>query len=148
MTFLSSDIGASLRQRFFGSLPTARPANLFWQQPTKALLLTLRSGTEGLTASEAARRLEETGPNAFHEPIRQRLLAKIAKRVLNPLIAILLVAAAISGITGDVGSFAIIVMVIAGSITLDILQEHHAEVTVETLRARSPSRQTSAATAR
>jgi magnesium-transporting ATPase (P-type) len=122
MTFFSNDVGASLRQRFSGSPPTARPVNLFWQQPTKALLLTLRSGTEGLTASEAARRLEETGPNAFHEPIRPRLLAKSAKRVLNPLIAILLVAAAI------------IVMVVAGSITLDIVQEHHAEVAVETLR--------------
>ena len=87
-----------------------------------------------MTAPEAARRLEETGPNAFHEPIRQRLLAKIAKRILNPLIAILLVAAAITGITGDAGSFAIIVTVIAGSITLDIVQEHHAEVAVETLR--------------
>jgi Mg2+-importing ATPase len=62
------------------------------------------------------------------------VLAKIAKRVLNPLIAILLVAAAISGVTGDIASFAIIVVVIAGSITLDIAQEHHAEVTVETLR--------------
>ena len=136
MLFFSSDTGATLRQRFSGSLPTtaARQANLFWQQPTKALLLTLRSRSEGLTASEAARRLEEAGPNAFHEPIRQRLLAKIAKRILNPLIAILLVAAAISGITGDAGSFAIIVTVIAGSITLDIVQEHHAEVAVETLR--------------
>ena len=136
MIFFSSDIGASLRQRFSGSLPTdaARTANLFWQQPTKALLLTLRSRSEGLTASEAARRLEETGPNAFHEQIRQRLLAKVAKRMLNPLIAILLVAAAVSGITGDAGSFAIIVTVIVGSIALDIVQEHHAEVAVETLR--------------
>jgi P-type Mg2+ transporter len=136
MIFFSNDIGASLRQRLSGSLPTnaVRPADLFWQQPTKTLLLTLRSRSEGLSAAEAARRLEETGPNAFHEPIRQRLLNKIAIRILNPLIAILLVAAAVSGLTGDAGSFAIIVAVVAGSITLDIVQEHHAVVAVETLR--------------
>jgi Mg2+-importing ATPase len=134
MTFFPS--GAALRLRLSGSRPVmaSQPAGLFWQQPTQTLLLTLRSGRGGLTASDAAGRLKEIGPNAFHEPIRQRVLTKIAKRVVNPLIAILLVAAVISGVTGDIASFAIIVAVIAGSITLDIVQEHHAEVAVETLR--------------
>jgi len=113
---------------------SAAAANLFWKQPAEALLATLQSRREGLTATAAADRLREVGPNAFHEPVRQRLLAKIAKRVLNPLIAILLVAAAISSLSGDVASFVIIVTVIAGSIGLDIVQEHHAEVAVETLR--------------
>jgi Mg2+-importing ATPase len=136
MTVLSSGTGLTLRRRLLGNGPRAAapPANLFWQQPTDSLLAALRTRRDGLSASEAETRLAETGPNAFHEPIRQRLLAKIAKRVLNPLIAILLVAAAISGLTGDIGSFAIIVTVIAGSISLDIVQEHQAEVTVETLR--------------
>jgi Mg2+-importing ATPase len=130
MTFFVKHSFPLRRQR----LPSTAPANPFWQQPADTLLAALQSRREGLTVSVAADRLAKVGPNAFHEPVRQRLLAKIAKRVLNPLIAILLVAAAISSISGDIASFAIIVTVIAGSITLDIVQEHHAEVAVETLR--------------
>jgi len=106
----------------------------FWLQPTESLLAEVASRRDGLSATEAAQRLARNGPNAFRPPVRQALLAKIAKRILNPLVAILLVAAAISGITGDLGSFAIILAVITFSITLDIVQEHHAEVAAETLR--------------
>jgi Mg2+-importing ATPase len=131
MTFFVKHSFPMRRQRLAAD---PAPADLFWQKPADALLAELLSRREGLTASAAADRLEKVGPNAFHEPVRQRLLAKIAKRVLNPLIAILLVAAAISSISGDIASFVIIVTVIAGSIGLDIVQEHHAEVAVETLR--------------
>jgi Mg2+-importing ATPase len=131
MTFFVKHSFPMRRQRLAAD---PAPADLFWQKPADALLAGLQSRREGLTASVAADRLAQVGPNAFHEPVRQRLLAKIAKRVLNPLIAILLVAAAISSISGDIASFVIIVTVIAGSIGLDIVQEHHAEVAVETLR--------------
>ncbi|WP_296517783.1 magnesium-translocating P-type ATPase [Rhodopseudomonas sp.] len=106
----------------------------FWLQPTDALLADLHSRREGLSVSDAAARIKQYGPNAFHAAIKQSLLSKIGKRILNPLIAILLVAAAISSISGDLGSFVIILTVITISITLDIVQEHHAEVAVETLR--------------
>jgi Mg2+-importing ATPase len=106
----------------------------FWLQATGALLKALDSRPEGLKAGDAAQRIRQYGPNAFHEAIKQSLLSKIFKRIFNPLIAILLVAAAISSISGDLGSFAIILTVITISITLDIVQEHHAEVAVETLR--------------
>jgi Mg2+-importing ATPase len=106
----------------------------FWLKPIDGLLVEFGSRREGLNSGEASRRLARDGPNAFHPPVQQALLAKIGKRLLNPLVAILLVAAAISGITGDLGSFAIILIVITFSITLDIVQEHHAEVAAETLR--------------
>ncbi len=63
-----------------------------------------------------------------------RLLAKIAKRFAEPLVAILLVAAAISGVTGDLTSFAIILAVISLSIFLDVVQEHRAEAAAEALK--------------
>jgi magnesium-transporting ATPase (P-type) len=85
----------------------------FWLQPPEDQLRALNSRREGLTSKESATRLKQFGPNAFHEPVKQRLLTKTAKRILNPLVAILLVAAAISSISGDFGSFAIIVAVIA-----------------------------------
>lgn len=106
----------------------------YWQAPTDELLTRLAAGRGGLSTTDATRRLSQYGRNAFHRSTRQALLIKIGKRVFNPLVAILLVAAAISGISGDVGSFAIIVTVITFSIALDIVQEHHAEIAVETLR--------------
>src|SRR5581483_3650054 len=59
---------------------------------------------------------------------------KIAKRFAEPLVAILLVAATISGFTGDVASFGIIVAVIALSIILDVVQEQRAELAVDALK--------------
>jgi magnesium-transporting ATPase (P-type) len=63
-----------------------------------------------------------------------RLAVKVAKRFAEPLIAILLVAAAISGFTGDMASFAIIVVVIVLSIALDVVQEQRAEQAADALR--------------
>lgn len=107
---------------------------LFWLQPIETLLAQFESRREGLSSDEAAHRLARYGRNAFHPPAGQSLLAKIGKRMLNPLVAILLVAAAISSISGDLGSFVIILTVITFSITLDIVQEHHAEAAAENLR--------------
>ncbi|MEY9632990.1 Mg2+-importing ATPase [Bradyrhizobium japonicum] len=50
------------------------------------------------------------------------------------MIAMLLAAALVSGLSGDVGSFVIIATVLSLSITLDIVQEHRAELTAEALR--------------
>lgn len=107
---------------------------LFWQQPLESAFAALESRRTGLASDEATKRLQAFGPNTLREPVGQRLLAKITKRALNPLIAILLVATVISGASGDLGSFVIILSVMAISNTLDIVQEHHAEVAVETLR--------------
>jgi P-type Mg2+ transporter len=68
------------------------------------------------------------------ESPRLDILRKIARRFAEPLVAILLVAAAISGATGDLGSFAIILTVIVLSIALDLLQEHRAERAADALK--------------
>jgi P-type Mg2+ transporter len=65
---------------------------------------------------------------------RTRLLARVAKRFAEPLVAILLIAAAISGATGDLTSFAIILAVVSLSIVLDVVQEHRAELAAEALK--------------
>jgi Mg2+-importing ATPase len=55
-------------------------------------------------------------------------------RFANPLVLILLGAAAVSAFTGDVASFAIIGVVVALSVSLDFLQEYRAERAVEALQ--------------
>jgi P-type Mg2+ transporter len=106
----------------------------FWCRPLDTLLAETQSRAAGLTAAEAAERLARVGPNAVVEAPRRRLALKVAKRFAEPLVAILLVAAAISGFTGDIASFAIISTVIVLSIVLDIVQEHRAEQAADALR--------------
>ncbi len=112
-----------------GTLPAE-----FWQLPEDILFCKLDSDTNGLSQSEAERRLAIFGANRVEASKSRSILEKIGRRVLNPLVAMLLVAAAVSGLSGDLGSFVIIVAVLSLSLTLDIVQEHRAELTAEALR--------------
>jgi P-type Mg2+ transporter len=106
----------------------------FWREPTDALFRTLAASPDGLSQAEADRRLVIFGENAVESSQSRSILRKLGQRVLNPLFAMLLVAAAVSGLSGDLGSFFIIVTVVAMSLVLDIVQEHRAEQTAEALR--------------
>jgi Mg2+-importing ATPase len=65
------------------------------------MLTRLGSGPRGLATEEAERRLAETGPNTVADRPRLEIAAKIGRRLVEPLVAILLVAALVSGQTGD-----------------------------------------------
>jgi Mg2+-importing ATPase len=106
----------------------------FWCQTNDALLTSLTSQRAGLSQIEAERRVRSFGQNRTETVQSLSILRKIGQRLLNPLVAILLVAAAISGFSGDLGSFVIIATVIAISLALDIVQEHRAELAAEALR--------------
>lgn len=106
----------------------------FWTAPIDVLFAQVQSRGQGLTSAEAAERLQRFGANLVIQSKPKRLLGRIAKRFADPLVAILLVAAAISGVTGDVASFAIILMVVSLSISLDIVQEQRADTAVEALK--------------
>ena len=106
----------------------------FWCTASDALLALLRTQTSGLSQADAEHRLRSFGLNRVETTQTRSILRKLGHRILNPLVAILLVAAAISGFSGDLGSFVIIVCVVAMSLTLDIVQEHRAERAAEALR--------------
>lgn len=88
----------------------------FWQLPKDVLFYKLGSDANGLSQSEAERRLAIFGSNRVEASKSPSVLQKIGRRVLNPLVAMLLLAAAASGVSGDVGSFAIIVAVLSLSL--------------------------------
>ncbi|HEY7665330.1 MAG TPA: magnesium-translocating P-type ATPase [Xanthobacteraceae bacterium] len=106
----------------------------FWSLPAPELLERLTTRSAGLSSPEAESRLARYGANTVAEPPRLDILRKIARRFAEPLVAILLIAAAISGLTRDFGSFAIILTVITLSIVLDLVQEHRAERAAEALK--------------
>lgn len=106
----------------------------FWTQSNDEILRKLSAKAEGLSLAEASERLRRYGPNRAVAGLPRTLAAKLAKRIAEPLIAILLIAAGISGATGDWQSFIIIVIIVLFSIGLDILQEQKAESAVEALK--------------
>lgn len=106
----------------------------FWRVPSATLLSALDARRTGLTQSEAAARIERFGPNLFEAAQGGPLFSKLVARLSNPLVAILIVAAAVSGMSGDYGSLVIILAVISLSLTLDIVQEHRAEQAASALR--------------
>jgi len=88
----------------------------------------------GLTSQQAAERLARFGPND-PAPVRRGALAlEILLLFLNPLVVILLVAALISAILGDRVDAAIIVLIVALSISIDFTQTFRSRRAIERLR--------------
>jgi len=99
-------------------------------------LVSLNSTAQGLTSAVAEERLAETGPNRIAETPRRHLVWEFAKRFRNPLVLVLLFAAALAAGTGDPASFVIIAGIVMSSVLLDFIQEQRAQIAVEKLRER------------
>ena len=109
-------------------------AEPFWTVPQGTMIARLGSIPLGLASAEAERRLGAAGPNTVADRPRLEIAAKIGRRLIEPLVAILLVAALVSGLTGDWPGFAIIACIVAVSVGLDVVQGHRAELAAERLR--------------
>ena len=112
----------------------SRPERKFWQIALADLERELGADAKGLTASEAALRRLRYGPNALEERRRLSLPLKFLSRFRNPLVIILLVAAGVSALTGDLTSFIIISTIVLMSAALDTVQEFRAEQAAEALK--------------
>jgi Mg2+-importing ATPase len=106
----------------------------FWNEPIELLYAELGTGPEGLTASEATRRLLRYGPNDATGLHRPHAVVRFIGRFRNPLVILLLVASALSALTGDVASFTIVVTIVLLSVLLDFVQETRAQSTVDALQ--------------
>jgi len=94
---------------------------------------------DGLTAAEAAKRLEQFGPNKLQEGKKKSLLERFLGELADPMIIILIVAAAISGVTafysGESFTDVIIIMaVVIINAVLGVVQESKAEAAIEALQ--------------
>ncbi|HEY6025437.1 MAG TPA: HAD-IC family P-type ATPase, partial [Pseudolabrys sp.] len=106
----------------------------FWCAGDAELLSKFDTTAGGLSGAEAARRLRAIGRNAVAEPARRNMLGKILRRLIEPLIAILILAAIVSAAVGDLASGVIILAILTVSIGLEVTQEHNAEKAVEALK--------------
>ncbi|TFG62169.1 MAG: calcium-translocating P-type ATPase, PMCA-type [Spirochaetales bacterium] len=93
--------------------------------------------TFGLTSEEAAKRLMEYGPNRLTAKKQKTLVRRFFEQLNNALIYILLAAAVISGLAGEVSDAVIIVAVVLVNALVGVLQESKAEKSLEALQKMS-----------
>ena len=106
----------------------------WWLEPLSAEAADLATTATGLSGAEAKARLARFGPNLFRERQDKSLLLQYLSRFRNPLVAILIVASAVSAFTGEVTNFLIITGIVLLSVTLDFVQEYRANAAAEKLR--------------
>lgn len=109
-------------------------------QSSNEVLKELNTTSEGLSDSEADKRLELNGKNKLAEANKMSLIARLLGQLKDPMILVLLAAALISGITAAYAneSFADVIIIIAVVIINSILgvyQENKAEKAIEALQA-------------
>ena len=94
----------------------------------------LKSTRDGLTSEEAARRLEQFGPNELQAGGRVSPWAILLEQFKNVLIIILLVATALSAFLGHGVEAIAITVIVLFAVILGFLQEYRAERAIEALR--------------
>jgi hypothetical protein len=87
----------------------------------------------GLTNALAAARLAADGPNTVAAPPRRRLAARIAHQLTDPLVALLLAAAVVTAVLGDLPDTAIIALVITVNTAIGVAQEVRADRAIAAL---------------
>ena len=104
------------------------------QKDIQVTLDDLGSSREGLSSEEAARRLEEYGRNELKEKQQRTLFMMILDQFKDFMILVLLAAAVISGVIGEVtDTIAIIVIVVLNAI-IGFVQEFRAEKAMKALK--------------
>jgi Ca2+-transporting ATPase len=88
----------------------------------------------GLTAQEARRRLEEHGPNEIADRERRGLLRTLKGVATEPMFLLLLAAAAIYLVVGDLGEGLLLAFFAVVTVGLVILQERRSEHALDALR--------------
>lgn len=112
--------------------PTVAPEPA--QAPQAQVFALLGSSANGLTEPEAARRLAEHGPNEPEASPGASPLRTLIELFGNPLVLMLLVAAAISGVLGDRIGAGIIVAMVLLSVMLNYVLSYRSKRAAERLR--------------
>ncbi|ALV21834.1 cation-translocating P-type ATPase [Carnobacterium antarcticum] len=109
----------------------------FFTQDEAAVLKQMQTSEEGLTSQEAEKRIAEYGPNQLDEGKTKSLLMKFLDQFKDFMIIVLLVAAVVSGVFGDISDAVIILVVVILNAVLGVVQEAKAEEAINALREMS-----------
>ena len=108
-------------------------------QTPEELIAGLNTSADGLSSAEAAARLEKYGPNKLKDAEKPTLLQRFIEQLKDPMLIILMIAAAVSAVTNFISgeSFAevfIILIVVLLNAVLGVFQESKAEAAIEALQ--------------
>ena len=111
-----------------------------YTQSAEEVLRDLGVGAEGLTTAQAEERLAKYGPNKLKEAEKPTLLQRFIEQLKDPMLIILLAAAAVSALTGmlsgepEWAEVIIILAVVLLNAILGVVQESKAEAAIEALQ--------------
>lgn len=104
------------------------------QKGLKEVIEVLRTSLQGLSSEEARRRLGEYGPNELKEGKKKTLFGKFLDQFKDFMIIVLMAAAVIAGIMGEVNSIIAIVVIVILNAIIGFVQEYRAEKAMESLK--------------
>jgi P-type Mg2+ transporter len=90
---------------------------------------------QGLTSQEAEAKLREYGPNDPTPTKRRSGITELLFLFLNPLVIILLIAAALAGFLGQLVDASIIIVMVVVGILINFFQTYRSQLAIEKLRA-------------
>ena len=108
-----------------------------WQKSREELFRELNSSPDGLTGAEAARRLEQYGPNELQEGGKKSTLRIFLEQFADFIVIILILAAIVSAALGDVESTVVILAVITMNAILGTMQTVKAAASLDSLKQMS-----------
>ncbi len=107
---------------------------------TEQVFEELQSHSKGLSAQEAELRKEKYGPNQLIEGKRRSKLSAFFAQFKDVMIIILMLAAIVSGILGDLTDTIVIMVIVLLNAVLGFVQEMNAEKAMEALKAMAVSK--------
>lgn len=111
--------------------------NKLWQKNRVELFREFDCGEEGLSAAEAAERLKTYGPNELQAGTKKSTLRIFLEQFADFLVIILILAAAVSALLGDVESMIVILAVITMNAVLGTVQTVKAAASLDSLKQMS-----------
>ncbi|MBM4135512.1 MAG: calcium-translocating P-type ATPase, PMCA-type [Nitrospira sp.] len=104
------------------------------QKKTDDILTELRTSLQGLSSEEAQKRLEEYGLNELKEKKRKTPFMMFLDQFKDFMIIVLIAAAIISGIIGELSDTIAIVVIVVLNAIIGFVQEYRAEKAMEALK--------------
>ncbi|HEY0742087.1 MAG TPA: cation-translocating P-type ATPase [Chryseosolibacter sp.] len=112
--------------------PSATP--LWWQLESKAVFIQTKASEAGLSLQEVRKRLAEVGTNELQSKKKKTPLGIFLNQFKDFMIVVLLAAAVVAGIAGDLTDTIIIGVIVLLNAVVGFIQENKAEQAMEALK--------------
>lgn len=109
------------------------PGQSFWQLSAAEAFTQFSCSENGLTDTEAAKRLQEFGPNTIKTTASSSAVVLFLSQFKSPITILLIVAALLSAVLGDIADTVIIILIVLISSLLGFWQENGAADAVSKL---------------